>query len=112
MDEGPVVKIRHIEFVGNKAIGDGTLRRQMKENKEHWMFSWLTGKGTYQETKFEEDAERVTQYYRDRGFVAARVGEPELRDMGHSDAKTHWVEIRIPVDEGNRYRVGSLAFDG
>ena len=34
MDEGPKVKIRKIDFVGNKAISDGTLKRQMKENKE------------------------------------------------------------------------------
>ena len=112
MEEGPIVKIRHIEFTGNTVMSDRTLRKQMKENRAHWLLSWLTGKGTYQEQKFEEDAERVTQYYRDRGFVAARVGEPELRSVGRSSNKIHWVELRIPIDEGNRYRVGELAFDG
>ena len=34
MDEGPKVKIRKIDFVGNKAISDGALKRQLKENKE------------------------------------------------------------------------------
>src|SRR5205807_10524070 len=34
MDEGPKVKIRKLEFVGNKAISDGALKRQLKENKE------------------------------------------------------------------------------
>src|SRR5438309_1101367 len=36
MDEGPKVKIRKITFTGNKAIGSGSLKRQMKENKEQW----------------------------------------------------------------------------
>jgi hypothetical protein len=31
--EGPKVRIRDVGFVGNKAIGDGSLSRKMKENK-------------------------------------------------------------------------------
>ena len=34
MDEGPKVKIRKIDFVGNKAISDGDAQKQMKENRE------------------------------------------------------------------------------
>src|SRR5205814_3152851 len=36
LDEGPKVKIRRIDFTGNKAFGDGTLKRRMKENKQQW----------------------------------------------------------------------------
>src|SRR4029077_4987145 len=31
LSEGPKVKIRTVDFVGNQAFGDGTLRRRMKE---------------------------------------------------------------------------------
>jgi hypothetical protein len=79
MEEGPKVKIARVDFVGNEAIGDGSLRRRMKENRQQWFLSWLTGRGTYQETKFEEDAERVMEYYRDRGYIRAQVGEPRTR---------------------------------
>src|SRR5215831_8158681 len=34
MEEGPKVKIRSVNFVGNKAIDDGTLKKQMKQNRE------------------------------------------------------------------------------
>ncbi|HEY7171736.1 MAG TPA: POTRA domain-containing protein, partial [Vicinamibacterales bacterium] len=113
MDEGPKVKIQKVEFVGNQAISDGKLRKQMKENKEHYWLSWMTGRGTYQENKFEEDAERVTEYYRDNGYVKAQVGEPQLKDIGDSsDKKTHWVELRIPVTEGPRYKVRSFDVAG
>ncbi len=60
MAEGPKVKIRRVEFIGNEAMSDRRLRSKMKENKAHWWLSFLTGRGTYQEIKFEEDAERVT----------------------------------------------------
>ncbi len=113
MSEGPKVKIRRLEFTGNTAISDGKLRRKMKENRAHWFFSFITGRGTYQETKFEEDAERVSDYYRDNGYIRAQVGDPELRVLGDSDdKKTRWIELRIPVNEGNRYLVKSFDVAG
>jgi outer membrane protein insertion porin family len=113
MSEGPKVKIRRVEFVGNKAVSDRSLRRRMKENRASWFLSFITGRGTYQETKFEEDAEKVTEYYRDRGYIRAQIGSPELRVLGDSgDKKTRWVELRIPVTEGNRYRVNSFNVAG
>jgi outer membrane protein insertion porin family len=111
--EGPKVKIRKVEFDGNKAISDGKLRGQMKENKEPGFFSFITGGGTYQEAKFEEDADRIVEYYRNRGYIAVRVGQPELNYLGDSsDKKTRYVELRIPMHEGDRYRVGDFTFDG
>ncbi|HUR34206.1 MAG TPA: outer membrane protein assembly factor BamA [Vicinamibacterales bacterium] len=113
MSEGPKVKIRRVEFTGNTAMSDGRLRRKMKENRAHWFLSFITGRGVYQETKFEEDAERVMEYYRDRGYIRAQVGEPEIRPLGDSDdKKTRWVELRIPVQEGNRYKVNSFDVAG
>jgi outer membrane protein insertion porin family len=113
LDEGPKVKIRQIEFLGNKAVDDATLRKQMKENRAQWWLSWITGRGTYQETKFEEDAERVTEYYRNEGYVRAQVGEPEVKVLeDSSDKKTRYIELRIPVTEGQRYLVGSFDVTG
>jgi len=113
VDQGPKVKVREIEFVGNQQVGDGTLKRRMKETKEHWFLSWITGRGTYQETKFEEDSEKVEEYYRARGYIQARVGTPEIRTLADSpDKETRWVQLRIPVTEGNRYRIGTVTFDG
>jgi outer membrane protein insertion porin family len=111
--EGPKIKIRRIDFVGNQAIGDGTLQRKMKENKPKGFLSFITGTGTYKETKFEEDAQKVVDYYRQKGYVRARVGNPELKVLENTkDGKTRWVELRIPVTEGPRYRVGSFSVAG
>lgn len=112
MNEGPKVRIRSVEFVGNKAVGDGSLKRQMKANREEWWVPF-TGRGTYQAVKFEEDAEKVIEHYRNKGYVAARVGQPDLRYLEDSkDGRTRYIELRIPVTEGDRYRVGEFTFDG
>ena len=113
VQEGPQVKIRSINFEGNSAIGDGTLKRQMKATKEHWFLSWISGRGKYQEAKFEEDADKLIEYYRNRGYVQARVGQPALKVLEDSaDKETRWVQLDIPIDEGPRFKVGQFEFDG
>jgi outer membrane protein insertion porin family len=111
--EGPKVKIRTVDFIGNSAIKDSKLEKQMKENKGHGSLSFILGNGTYKSDKFEEDADKVVAYYRDNGYIEARVGQPELKILEDSkDAKTRFVELRIPVTEGQRYHVGKVEFDG
>jgi outer membrane protein insertion porin family len=111
--EGPKVKIRSIDFAGNVAVKDRTLARRLKENKGRGIFSFVLGSGTYKEDKFEEDADRVVEYYRDRGYIGVRVGQPDLKILEDSrDQKTRWVQLRIPITEGKRYRVGKMDFDG
>jgi outer membrane protein insertion porin family len=124
MEEGPKVKIRKVDFVGNTAISDGKLKRQMKENREragmsdafHFpqaFIAAIAGRGTYSEPKFDEDAERVVAYYRDHGYLRANVGVPEVRVLSDSaDKKNRYIELRIPVVEGPRYKVGSVDVAG
>jgi outer membrane protein insertion porin family len=114
IDEGPKIKIQSVEFVGNTAISDSTLQKRMKENKERpFYIRMFTGRSTYQEGKYDEDAERVVEYYRDQGYITVRVGQPELKVVSDSsDKKTRYVTLRIPVTEGNRYKVGDLSFEG
>ncbi len=113
VSEGPKIRIREVDFVGNTAVGDGPLQRALKENKPKGMLSFITGGGTYKEDKFEEDAERVTQWYRNRGYARVRVGQPELKTLVDAkDGKTRWVQLRIPVTEGPRYKVSGFDFDG
>ncbi len=113
MTEGPKVKIRQIDFIGNKAMSDGALKKQMKENKEQSLFSMFNGKGTYKEARFEEDAEHITEHYQNNGYIDARVGQPDLKVLEDSaDKKTRWMQLRIPVSEGERYKVGDVSFDG
>jgi outer membrane protein insertion porin family len=124
MDEGPKVKIRSVDFVGNKAMSDGTLKRKMKDNKERpgiedafhlpqWFLSVIGDKGTYQEPKFEDDAQKIIEFYRDNGYIRANVGVPELKVINDSDdKKTRWIELKVPITEGPRYKVGTFEVAG
>ena len=88
----------------------------MKENKPKgsiFTLGFLKGGGTWKETAFEEDAARVVDFYQRKGYARARIGQPEIKVLRESkDGSTRWVELRIPVTEGPRYRMGELSFDG
>jgi outer membrane protein insertion porin family len=114
ISEGPKVRIRSVDFLGNSAIHDGDLASKMKENKgpNKWLRMFSRG-GTFKEGKFEEDADKVQQYYREEGYVKAQIGQPELRILeDEKDGKTRWVQLQIPVTEGPRYRIGKIDFSG
>jgi outer membrane protein insertion porin family len=111
--DGPKVKIRDIDWIGNKAMGDGTLTRKMKENKPKGILGFITGGGTYKEAMLEEDFALVVEHYRNEGYVTARVGQPEIKVLEDSpDGETRWIQLRVPVTEGGRYRVDEFTFDG
>jgi outer membrane protein insertion porin family len=113
INEGPNVKIQKIDFIGNTAISDGTLKGEMKATREQWFLSFLNGRGTYQETKFDEDAGKIVDYYQNHGYIKANVGAPETRVLRDSaDKKTRWIELRIPITEGPRYKVGTFDISG
>ena len=113
ISEGPKLRIRNIDFIGNQAFGDGALARKMKENKAKRGIISLFRGATYKEDKYEADAEMVSAFYREKGYVRARVGNPEVKTLENSkDGKTRWIQLRIPVTEGPRYRVGGFNFDG
>ncbi len=53
------------------------------------------------------------RYYRDKGYISARVGQPEIKILqDEKDGKTRNIELKVPVTEGDRYRIGSFDFEG
>ena len=111
--EGPKVAIRDVEFLGNRNIADKTLAKVLKQNRSESLLTLVNGKGTFKEDKFADDAQALVDYYRDRGYVDAQVGQPVLKVLDDSsDGRTRWVQMRIPVTEGLRYVVGEVSFEG
>jgi outer membrane protein insertion porin family len=119
VDEGPRALVRSVEFTGNQAFSDRTLRRRMKRVKPRsfWNLGWLTGRNRYTEEKWAEDAESVREHYLDHGYVTATLGRPVVT---YEDGRAgflrrkpvKWARIQVPVSEGLPYRVGTLAFSG
>lgn len=113
IDAGPKVHVSDISFVGNDNVSERSLKRQMRFTKERWLFSFIGGRGTYRPFGFEQDADLLVAHYRNNGYIQAQVGQPELEYLDMSESgESRPVRLRIPVSEGERYRVGTLEFDG
>jgi outer membrane protein insertion porin family len=109
IDEGPKYIIKEVVFDGNEAFTDSKLASQMKDNKPRGWLSFITEAGKYQEAKFADDAQKVSDFYRENGYAKARVGNPQVETIDTSkDGKTRDIRLRIPVDEDRRYKVGKF----
>ena len=113
-----------ISFAGNSHHPSRNLRRSMKNLKPigipHSIFFENLFARTYDASKLEEDTERVRQAYHDKGYYYANVGDPEthIRNEGGLTALTFRprkgkrIDIKMPIEEGERYRLGSITFTG
>ena len=122
--EGPTVKVGQIKFTGNQHLSSLELRRSMKNLKPigipySIVFENLFAQ-TFDASKLEEDTERVRQAYRDKGYYTAAVEEPktQIRDQGGLNwftfrpNKGKRIDILMPIEEGARYRLGTITFSG
>jgi len=122
--EGPTVKVGQIKFAGNQHLSGLLLRRSMKNLKPigipySIVFENLFSQ-TFDASKLEEDTERVRQAYRDKGYYNAAIEEPktQIRDQGGLNwftfrpNKGKRIDILMPIEEGARYRLGTITFSG
>lgn len=105
VDEGGKVRIQQIEFQGNRAYSDKQLKKLMKTS-EKGFWSWLTSSGELNPQDLEQDLARLTAFYRNNGYIRARVGEPRV------EYRQDWIHITIKIDEGRRFKVGDVAVAG
>jgi outer membrane protein insertion porin family len=122
--EGPTVKVGNITFTGNQAVSSRELRASMRNLRPvgvpHSIFLENIFARTYDASKLEEDTERVRRAMQDRGYFRAGVNDPitHIRNEGGLSFFTFRprqgkrIDIRIPVDEGARYKLGGVTFTG
>lgn len=122
--EGPKVKVGKITFEGNKNVSSRILRSSMKNLKPigipHSIFLENLFARTYDATKLDEDTERVREEFQNRGYSTAVVQTPktQIHDTGHTgfhipliqSGPGKAVDLTIPVEEGERYRLGGITF--
>ncbi len=107
IDEGATTKIADIEFEGNEQYSDRKLRRQMSLS-ETGALSWLTRNNRFNEQKFAQDMEKVTDFYQNNGYFEARVLDTYIQTNEDKTRQT----IHVKVHEGPRYRWGKVQIEG
>ncbi len=92
------VRIRSLGFEGNRSIDSSRLRDLVRYSREG---------GSYNADMLARELQYVEQYYRDQGFLRAKVGPPSV-ELQSDPTGTRTASIRVPIVEGSLYRVGRL----
>ncbi|NJB86032.1 outer membrane protein insertion porin family [Lewinella marina] len=98
------VKIADINFIGNEAVKDKKLRKQMKETSEK---SRLFKSSKFRPTEYETDKEAVITYYNNMGYRDARIVDDSLYRNEDGD-----LVIDINLNEGNQYYFRNITWKG
>jgi outer membrane protein insertion porin family len=106
--EGAKVKIGDITFVGNKHVTARKLRGVI-ETKKWWMFSWLTGSGRFKDDQFEDDLDKLRDYFREQGYLDVEIPQDKVL---FNYPKPDKLVLVISITEGRQYRVGEISFSG
>lgn len=104
IDKRDKVKISEINFIGNEAIKEKKLQKQMKETNEKRKL--LKG-SKFQPEEYETDKEAVIAYYNTLGYRDARI----LGDSVYRDEDGELV-IDIDINEGSQYYYRNITWKG
>jgi outer membrane protein insertion porin family len=100
--KGPVSRIAEITFSGNEILEDDELAVRM-DTRPAKVFG---ASGYLVSEQLEDDLANLRAHYARRGFPGARVGPAEVRGVDEA------LFVDIPIEEGLRYRLVDLSFEG
>ncbi len=101
--EGPRVRIKEIEFVGNHSFQDSQLGSRIQTKPAIPFFR----KGELDPNRLIDDVATIDSFYKDRGWVDVRVDHRVMLSPDSKDAKVVFV-----IDEGRRYRLRQIEILG
>jgi len=127
--EGPKIKVGTITILGNKAFSQRDVIRAMKNLHGFGIPNSILFENifpaTYDATKLEEDKERIRDAYQKAGYFTAKTLDHTLKlhDSGGAHGQIHIPiikenrpgkaeDITIPVEEGSRYYLSKMTFEG
>ncbi len=101
--------ISDIRFIGNAHITAHKLRKQMDTSRYHWLWSWLTDGGRYKADQFQDDLDKLRDYYREQGYLDVDIAQEKVILDYPSSSQ---LVVTIQVTEGRQYHIGAISFSG
>jgi outer membrane protein insertion porin family len=101
--EGTKTGIARIAFVGNHAYSDQRLKGVIKTSESGW-FAFLKTTDVYDPDRLEADRDLLHAFYLKNGYADAQV----VAAGGAYDAAQKGFVVTFTIDEGGRYRLGSV----
>ena len=103
IEEGPLSKIKFINFLGNSFFTDRELSSEIL-TKEHKWWKVLSSGGKFDPDLLNFDELNLKKFYSNQGFVDANI-EASQAELSH---EKDLFFITINVNEGDRYKFGNI----
>jgi len=104
--EGQRVTVSRVEFIGNEEIPEDELHGAMSTKSEGF---WWFRSGDFEASRLQIDLEEnLPQFYGSRGYLDFQV----ISDTVIVDPNSGKSILRVEVDEGEQYRLGSFSVNG
>ncbi len=106
--EGKKVRIRRIQFTGNRHFPDRVLQREIQTKP--YQLPLLSGAASlYRPEGLRVDLQLLQSFYQDNGFVNIQLGEPTVEINREASSVVTTIPI---VSEGEQYKVGVVGLTG
>ena len=103
IDEGPLSKIRRIQFVGNHRFNDDQLKEVIQSKETRW-YRFLSSTDVYDPDRLTFDRELLRRYYLKNGYADFRVSSA----IAELTPNREDFFITFTVEEGERYQLGDV----
>ncbi|MGC6485899.1 MAG: outer membrane protein assembly factor BamA, partial [Candidatus Puniceispirillales bacterium] len=104
VDEGPLIKISKIKFIGNQAFSDYALQNVIQSREAKW-YIFLTSNDKYDPNRLTVDVQKLRQFYLQNGYADIRV----TRSSGELLADRSGFVITFQIEENQLYTVGDVS---
>ena len=105
VDEGPLIKVTSISFIGNEIFSDFALRQVISSRQVRW-WAFLSSVDKYDESRLDYDARLLRQFYLGRGYANIEI----KRAQGGLLADRSGFALTFEIDEGARYKLRDVNF--
>jgi outer membrane protein insertion porin family len=106
VDEGPLIKISKVKFIGNQQFSDRALRNVITSRERKW-YIFLSGNDKYDAARLALDEQQLREFYLQNGFADFGV----LRSSGELLPDRSGFVLTFLVDEGQQYTVSDVVIN-
>ncbi len=101
-----IAGIKHRSAIAEQSVPPDVLEEAIKPRLWN-IFSFFTKRGAYNPDDLDADRSLLRAIYQNRGYLDARIGEPQVRAYEHAK-----LEVTYPIEEGRQYRIGAISLRG
>ena len=103
VDEGPLVKIHKIKFIGNEEFSDRALKTVIQSSETKW-YVLFTPDDKYDAGRLKLDAQKLRQFYLQNGYADIDI----IQTKGELKPDRSGFVLTFVVDEGGLYTVNDI----